>query len=112
MAKNKYYILKWLSPNLLNDYLCEFEKDKRIKLEKKLDTKLPLLLIEKTMQKDFTETYTNLFTIMEGDEVYIQRHTKGAKVWDYTGAVHPLIHVDGQILTFKKYCENIIDKRK
>lgn len=111
MAKNKYYILKWLSPNLLNDYLCEFDKEKRVKIEKKLDTKLPLLLIEKTSNK-YGETYTNIFTIMEGDEFYIQRHTRGAKVWDYTGAVYPLIHVEGQILTYKKYCENIIDKRK
>lgn len=111
MAKNKYYILRWLSPSLLKDYLSRFDKDKRLKIEKKLNTKLPLLLIEKTGNKDFTETYTNLFTIMDGDEDSIHHHTKGANVWDYTGAVHPLIHVDGQILTFKKYCETILDKR-
>ena len=98
----KYYILKRVSKDIINDYLCEFSKTDREKIEKRIDANLPLLLVEKTI-KNLTESYTNMWTIGEGCESLWTVHTKENLMYDYTGVVYPLIHENGTVLTWTQY---------
>jgi hypothetical protein len=98
----KYYILKRTSNSLINNYLMELPKERRDKIDRKIDATLPLLLIEKTINKG-VETHTNLWTIGEGVESLWTVHTKGRLMYDYTGVVSPLIHNNGTVLTWEQY---------
>jgi hypothetical protein len=98
---NKYYIIRRNSQELINDFLCEFAKVDRDRF--KLDSRLPLLLIEKTCHKDNTETYTNLWTVFEGCDSNWTKYTKGRVMYDYTGIAKPIIHVKDKKYTWEQY---------
>ena len=102
----KYYILKRNGKQLMNDYLADLSKEKREQVEKRLNENENLLLIEKTVLKDeigTSEHYTNLWTIGEGCAILWEKYTKKRLMYDYTGIVHPLIHLNGQVQTFEQY---------
>lgn len=99
----KYYILKRNSKRLMNDYLADLPLIKRMQVEKRLNENESLLLIEKTQTKDNTEHYTNLWTVSEGCSILWEQYTKKRLMYDYTGIVHPLIHLNGQVQTFEQY---------
>lgn len=104
----KYFILKRNNSKMLMDYLMEFDGVLREKLEVKLDAKADYLLIEKNLKNDgeeTIETFKNLITFNEMDISHIYKITKKNKIWDYTGIVHPLIHVNKQIYTFEQYMD-------
>jgi len=105
----KYYILKRNNQRLYNDYLSEFAKDKREKILKRCNIEYGLLLIEKTCNKDHSETYTDLWTIQEGCPILWEKYTKKRLMYDYTGVVHPLIHKNGKVLTWEQYSEKLRD---
>ena len=100
MAK-RYYIIRRNSKELIEAFLCEFSKTDRDKF--KLNPSLPLLLIEKTCNKDNSETYTNLWTIHEGCDSLWTKHTKGRQMYDYTGIVKPIIHIKDKKYTWEQY---------
>ena len=108
MAK-KYYKIIRNSKESIDSYLCEFAKVDRDKF--KLDSRLPLLLIEKTCHKDNTETYTNLWTVHEGCASNWTKYTKGRQMYDYTGIVQPLIHIKDMVYTWEQY-SNLPEKFK
>ena len=109
----KYYIMHRNSNSMVNEFLCEFSKEQRDKIEKRINIKLPLLLVEKTCNKDNTETYTNMWTIAEGCEINWTKYTKGRIMYDYTGIIYPLIHENGSILTWTQYVQkDVYDIKK
>jgi len=99
----KVYILKRASGKLIDDYRREFSDELRKKIDKRIDPTKPLILIEKTANKDNTESYTNMWLIDEGVESLWTIHTKGNIIYDYTAVSTTLVHVNGEILTFKQY---------
>ncbi len=100
----KYYILKRANPKLIDDYIYDFTGKQFEKINSRIDRSLPLILIEKSQNKDNTESYTNLWTLPEGSPILWEKHTKGRRMWDYTGAHNePLIHLKGEIFTWKQY---------
>ena len=103
----KYYILKRNSEKLRRDYLVEFEIEKRQRIESKLSDKSDYLLIEKTIFKGKDggsyESYTNLWTVEDGIEGLVYSKTKNHLIYDYTGFVHPIIHMDKKPMTFEQY---------
>ncbi len=102
MKSDKYYIMKRNSPAIMNDYLADIVGDKA-KILKRLDSTKPLLLLEKTANKENTEHFTNMWTLGEGCESIWTEHTKGKMMYDYTGIVYPLIHVNGTVYTWEQY---------
>lgn len=101
----KYYILKRNSKRLMEDYLADLDTNKRQSVAKRLKETDGLLLIEKTQNKDHTEHYTNIWTTNEGCPILWEQHTKGQLMYDYTGIVYPLIHLNGEVQTFEQYTE-------
>jgi hypothetical protein len=104
----KYYILKRLTENLVNEYLMDIPQDKWKSIEKRIDLKKPLLLIEKTITqnkvtKETTEIYSNIFFISEGCDSNWTDITKGKVMYDYTGVVYPLVHFRGEVKFFKDF---------
>lgn len=99
----KYYIIKRNFNDLSKSYLQEFSGELRLKLEKKINHNLPLVLIEKTCNKDKSESFTNLWTIHEGCEINWTKYTKGRLMYDYTGIVYPIIHIKDKKYTWEQY---------
>ena len=58
------------------------------------------------MKLGTSEHYTNLWTVGEGCSILWEKHTKKRLMYDYTGIVHPLIHLNGQVQTFDQYTAN------
>ena len=110
MKSKKYYIIKRNSQELSESYLQEFSGELRIKLEKRIKHDLPLLLIEKTCNADYSETYTNLWTVHEGCEINWTKYTKGRLMYDYTGIINPIIHLKDKHYTWESYNESLKKK--
>ena len=45
---NKYYILRRIEKDTIDAFLCEFSGTIREQIEKRIDSKKPLILVEKT----------------------------------------------------------------
>lgn len=104
--KTKTYILKNFSENLFNDYLCEFEKEKRDKIISKDGNKGSYILVEKMIVKDkavTSEHYTNIYLINGGQEHELYKIVKDSVVFDYTGFVHPIVHKNKKPMTWSDY---------
>jgi len=106
MAK-KHYILKNNSNALREDYLCELDKEKRELATKKCNEKDRLLLIEKVTVKSkdgsTSEHYNNVWTIADGADCLIYDKTKNNLIFDYTGFVYPIIHINKKPMTWAQY---------
>jgi hypothetical protein len=98
--KAKYYILKRYNRRLAEDVIREFPNMDQ--LYKQIDSTKPLLLIEKIIigEKEF---YRNIWSVEDGCEINWQKYVKGRLMYDYTGVVNPLIHLNGEIMTWKTY---------
>jgi len=107
MKTKKYFMIKRNSPKLLGSYLQEFSGNELDKIKKQVNVNDSLLLIEKTMNEDNTESYTNLWTVSEGCEILWQKYVKNRLLYDYTGIVYPIIHLKGKTYFFDYYCEII-----
>ena len=70
---------------------------------KKFNHNMRFMLIEKTCEKNGSEDITNIISLDLLQDCYLI--TKGRQIYDYTGIVSPLIHLDGKIYTFSEYCE-------
>lgn len=105
----KHYILRRTTSSLTAGYLHEFSGKVREKIEKQIESTKPLLLIEKTTNKDNIEEYTNMWSVEEGGEILWKKFTKGRLMYDYTGVVSPLIHLKNRVLTFEQYTNEIAD---
>lgn len=103
----KYYILKNNSNALREDYLCELDKEKRELARKKCNEKDRFLLIEKTIVKSkngsTNEYYTNVWTVPDGVDCLVYDKTKNNLIYDYTGFVHPIIHINKKTMTWAQY---------
>lgn len=99
----KHYILKRNNPRLMNDYLCDLSPHKMAVAEKRVRVHHKLLLIERTVHKDNTESTTNIWTVDEGCAINWEQYTKKRQMWDYTGVVHPLIHENGIVQTYEQH---------
>ena len=96
---NKYYTLHNNGKREHNEMvLRDLPESKR----KKFDHKMRFMLIEKT-EKDGSESITDIISLNTLSEFY--DITKVRQIYDYTGIVSPLIHMDGKIYTFSEYCE-------
>jgi hypothetical protein len=60
MKTKKYFMIKRNDSKLLESYLQEFSNKQLDKIKKQVNVNDSLLLIEKTMNEDNTESYTNL----------------------------------------------------
>ena len=99
MKSNKYYCLHNNGTKSENEMvLRDLPESKR----KKFDHKMRFMLIEKT-EKDGSESITDIISLNTLSECYLI--TKGRQIYDYTGIVSPLIHMDGKIYTFSEYCD-------
>ena len=105
MRTKKYYLLKRNNPQILEAYLCEFEHSLRSKIEKRVKSTDALLLIEKTQNKDNSESYTNIWTIGEGCFILFEKYTKKRLTFDYTGLI-TVMHLKGNTLTWEQYDKN------
>lgn len=93
----KYYTLHNNGKREHNEMvLRELPESKR----KKFDHKMRFMLIEKT-EKDGCESITDIISLNTLTECY--SITKGRQIYDNTGIVSPLIHMDGKIYTFSEY---------
>ncbi len=102
----KYYILKNNTPSLLQSYLREFGTDKIEEINSRLKSSNRYILVEKTIFTDdigTSEHYTNLWTIPEGVSSLVYDITKDNVIWDYTGFVEPLIHVNKVAMRMEEY---------
>jgi hypothetical protein len=99
----KYYKLINNTPEDKSNYLRKFSEDKHIKLEKKL-IGTQYLLIEKTQNKDNTETYTNLYPI--NNEFELIDIIKNGICYDYTG-ITMVIWQNSDTLSWKTYKNNL-----
>ena len=104
MRSKKYYIIYRNRPSLMDEFLCrhDFSDDLRVKIYKRSDSNKPLLLLEKTENKNNTESYTNLWTVDEGCEINWIEHTKNRFMFDYTGIVL-VIHCKGKHYSWDEY---------
>jgi len=59
------------------------------------------------MSNDNTETYTNLWTVSEGCKILWQKYVKNRLMYDYTGIVHPIIHLKGKTY----FCDDYINMK-
>jgi hypothetical protein len=105
---NKYYILRRVDKNTIDAFRVELSDEKRKEIDKRIDPTKPLILVEKTCNKDNTESYTDMWLIDEGVESLWTKYTKGRQMYDYTGIVQPLIHEKGIVLTFKQYSNVVV----
>lgn len=115
MKKEKYYIMNRNSPDLLSDYLMEVTASVLKVVHNKVHPGHQLLLIEKTIfqtQEGSREEVTNLWTMNEGVSILWQKHVKGRLMYDYTGIVYPLIHLNDEVMTFKQYNQQQNDPTK
>jgi hypothetical protein len=95
MKTEKYFILHNSTTNNFQDFNRDLDKPK------KTDLKAPFLLIEKICMPNEGEKINNLYQIFDFDK--LQKIVKNTLVYDYTGIVKPLIHIDGQKYTFQQY---------
>jgi hypothetical protein len=101
--KSKYYILKRTSISLIDSYYRELPIKKQSIFRKQLDYSKPLILVEKAVNSDHTEVYTNAWLLDESCDEPWYKITKGRVMYDYTGICYPLVHVNGEVRTFKQY---------
>jgi hypothetical protein len=99
----KYYLLKRNNVTLLNDYICELPKQSRNETLEKTSYNHNLILIEKSCPKHESEFVSNVWTMNEGVPSLWQIYTKGRETYDYTGIVHPLIHLNGTVKLFRDH---------
>jgi hypothetical protein len=99
----KHFIIKRNSPELLDFSLRELPEGFKLK-KNQINKTDPLLLIEITTNElDHTEKYSNIWTVNEGCSILWEKYTKGRLMYDYTGIVNPIIHLNGNIYTWKEY---------
>ena len=99
----KYYILRRINRRY-HIYTEDIINPKiRAAAEKRYNPGHTLVLIEKTCNKDSTEHITNVWPCSEGIDFLWKKYTKGRRVYDYTGVVHPIIHEDDKIYFFNDY---------
>ena len=104
MKTTKYYIAKRNSDNLALDYVRELPEKTANKIQKRLDFTKPILLIEKTISPDNTESYTNMWTLEESG-ILVNEIVKDATLYDYTSVLGTLIQYKGVLYTLGAYLD-------
>jgi len=105
-SMKKYYILKRNNSQLMQDYLQDLSEINYKRCVKECNVNHGLLIIEKTCNKNHSETITNVWTAPEGVPNLWQKYTNGRLTYDYTGIVFPLIHLNGTVKLFRDHFYN------
>jgi hypothetical protein len=99
----KHFIIKRNDPTALKYSLQELPESFKLK-KNQVNEVDPLLLIEITSnESDGIEKYSNVWTVKEGCPILWEKYTKGRLMYDYTGIVNPIIHLNGKVYTWDEY---------
>lgn len=93
-----------------NSYFLEISEEIMVKIKKRIKKdfnidKNVLYLVEVTMNKDFTESITNIWFLPIGTPTIWLKYAKNNLIYDYTGVVL-VIHKGTKVSTWDDYLKN------
>lgn len=104
-AKTKYYLLKKVERNLLEDHIRDIKKPSKRMRQVCLDQ---YMLIEKVINKNTSDSTTNIFGFNDSNVHTVLAKYKDFVVWDYTGAINPIIHINENSYNYNQYSKMTI----